>query len=793
MKKPVILFVLPILAGQSIAQQFQTVPVTESMLRVAATYDRPKQRIPKLGSRLNEIFDLYTQKQDYRRFAEASNIRIEQDKVVVTIFPDPGFTTTRIDQHLLESFGVEVQAVATHSMRVAIPISELENVTTSLSGIGRIEEPLTPRPLATIDEGEALMNANAWQSATCTGSGTRVAVIDLGFYKFSGAVANGDLPGTVVSHDFTGTGLETGTEHGTAVAEAIYDIAPGASLYLYKIADLTDLENAENACKANNVNVINHSVAWYNASYYDGTGDVCDVANDAVSNGIIWVNAAGNDAQTHYRSVFRDAGNGTHDFSGSGGNINYFGPGDGSMYVIPAGYTIDVFLNWNAYPTTREDYDLKLYYWSRSKWIYTNVGSFNNQASGNLAPTERIHYVTPRSAPYGVAIVKHSTTVDHDLTLFNWIAPFNYQTASSSTADPASAPGVITVGAIDRINYASGPQEYFSSQGPTTDGRTKPDIASPDDCNSYAYGYWYGTSLASPHVAGCVALIHSLFPSKSDNEVKDYLYNSCTVDLGAFGEDNVYGWGKVELPFVMVNTKVWLEGPYTSGTMSTALNTAGWIPLSQPYSSAPWNYAGTESVSNIPPNVVDWMLVELRSGISSGTKVAARATFVTSDGSVVDRDGASPVAFAGVSPGSYYVVVRHRNHLAIMTASAVALSASSSLYNFTISQNAAYSTDYGLYPPMKDLGDGKFGMCAGDVNGDGTVYYLGPGNDRGALLAGIGGSVNGMASGYISQDVNLDGSAYYLGPSNDRGIILVSIGGAVNGRVYSGLPEVTKP
>jgi hypothetical protein len=744
MKKLVILFVLLILASQSIAQQFQTVPVVESMLRVAATYDRPRQRIPRLNSRLNQIFDLYTEQQDYRRFAQASNIRIEQDKVVVTIFPEPGFATTHIDQHLLESFGVEVKAVATHSMRVAIPIAQLQNVVTSLSGASQIEEPLVPRPLATIDEGEALMNANVWQSASCTGSGTRVAVIDLGFYKFSGAVANGDLPGTVVSYDFTGTGLETGTEHGTAVAEAIYDIAPGASLYLYKIRDLTDLENAEAACKTNNVDVINHSVAWYNASYYDGTGEVSDVANDAVSNGIIWVNAAGNDAQTHYRSVFRDAGNGTHDFSGSGANINYFGPGDGSAYVIPAGYTIDVFLNWNAYPTTREDYDLRLYYWNGSRWI-SKAGSFNNQAGGNLPPTEAIHYIATQSGPYGVVIVKHSTTVNHDLTLFNWIAPFNYQTASSSTADPASAPDVITVGAIDRNNYASGPQEEFSSQGPTTDGRAKPDVASPDDCNSYAYGYWYGTSLASPHVAGCVALIRSLYPSKSCSEVKDYLYNSCTVDLGASGIDNIYGWGKVELPFVMVNTKMWLEGPYSNGSMRTTLNTAGIIPLGQPYNIAPWNYTGTENVSSIPLGVVDWILVQLRSNTT--TTVATRAAFVKSDGTVVDVDGASPVDFPGVGVGNYYIVIKHRNHLAIMSASAVPLGGSSSLYDFTTAQSQAYGAG-----PMKGLGTGNtapFGLYAGDANADGQITStdFNVFNPKFTLAA----------TGYQASDWNLDG------------------------------------
>ena len=249
-------------------------------------------------------------------------------------------------------------------------------------------------------------------------------------------------------------------------------------------------------------------------------------------------------------------------------------------------------------------------------------------------------------------------------------------------------------------------------------------------------------------------------------------------------------------PFITANLKAYLQGPYaTSGdSMRTTLRQQGLLPLHQPYNVAPWSYSGTESVASVPDSIVDWVLVELRTpDWSAASKVATRAAFIKRAGRIVDLDGTSPVTFSGLASGNYYVVVRHRNHLAVMSASAVALSASSSLYDFTGSQNAAYSSDYGLYPPMKDLGNGKFGMYAGDVNGDGTVYYLGSGNDRGALLVEIGGSVNGTASGYISQDTNLDGSAYYLGPSNDRGIILVAIGGSVNGRVYSGLPEVTKP
>jgi hypothetical protein len=165
--------------------------------------------------------------------------------------------------------------------------------------------------------------------------------------------------------------------------------------------------------------------------------------------------------------------------------------------------------------------------------------------------------------------------------------------------------------------------------------------------------------------------------------------------------------------FVDVNTKVFLQGPYSGGSMSTALNTAGFIPLIEPYTAAPWNYSGYESVSSIPAGVVDWVLVKLR--INTITTVATRAAFVKSDGSVVDLDGTSPVAFAGVPPGNYYIVVRHRNHLAIMSATTWALSGSSSLYDFTTAQSQAYG-----FNPMKPVGS-SFAMVVGDVDANSGV------------------------------------------------------------------------
>ena len=172
-----------------------------------------------------------------------------------------------------------------------------------------------------------------------------------------------------------------------------------------------------------------------------------------------------------------------------------------------------------------------------------------------------------------------------------------------------------------------------------------------------------------------------------------------------------------------LNIKILLEGPFNNGDMSTELSTEGDLPLNQPYNVDPWNYDGTESVSSIPSGVVDWVLLELRSGTSFSTIVSRKAAFVKNDGSVVDLDGISQVSFNSVSAGNYYVVVMHRNHLAVMSANAVSLSSNSALYDFTTSSSKAYGTN-----ALADLGGGKWGLYAGDSDRNGTINVLDYGN-----------------------------------------------------------------
>jgi hypothetical protein len=176
----------------------------------------------------------------------------------------------------------------------------------------------------------------------------------------------------------------------------------------------------------------------------------------------------------------------------------------------------------------------------------------------------------------------------------------------------------------------------------------------------------------------------------------------------------------------LFNIKAYLEGPYNSAndTMSTLLNEGGFLPLAHPYSIAPWNYSGTESVDAIPnTDIVDWVLVEIRettgdaSTATSDSVVARKAAFILKNGSVVDIDGESEVLIPTAFEDNIYVVVYHRNHVYMMSATALPMVAGIYTYDFTTAQSQAYGNG------QKALTSG-FAMYAADGNGDGQVSNI---------------------------------------------------------------------
>ncbi len=168
-----------------------------------------------------------------------------------------------------------------------------------------------------------------------------------------------------------------------------------------------------------------------------------------------------------------------------------------------------------------------------------------------------------------------------------------------------------------------------------------------------------------------------------------------------------------------LDLNVFLEGPYdTNGTMTTFLGNL--IPLTQPYNVAPYNYAGNETLPSVPSDMVDWVLVEVRSGTpnlsgSRGTfTITTKAGVLHVDGSITDQFG-SPLQFDLIENDEYYFCIRHRNHLDVLTANALTATSNIS-FDFTANVNQAFGTQQ-----LKLSTDNKAMMLAGEFNQDGTI------------------------------------------------------------------------
>lgn len=271
-------------------------------------------------------------------------------------------------------------------------------------------------------------------------------------------------------------------------------------------------------------------------------------------------------------------------------------------------------------------------------------------------------------------------------------------------------------------------------------------------------------------------------PSGCWSDVNGVVQGS-TVTLPAFSSKVVYritGSGCNSTPLNSVGVKVLLGGALNTGTgnMRSDLGTQGLLPAMEPYSAmgiALENPGVTANAAVLQATgdqaIVDWVVIELRNADAGYTVAGRRAALVKANGDVVATDGTSQVLFTTTTVGRH-VVVRHRNHLAAMTAAP--LTANAQNVDLTATTTTLYGTN-----PMQVAGTRR-ALWPGDVNGNGDVRYTGGGNDRDPVLVAIGASVpSNSVQGYRSEDVNMDGWTLYSGAGNDRDFILTTIGGSV--------------
>ncbi len=208
--------------------------------------------------------------------------------------------------------------------------------------------------------------------------------------------------------------------------------------------------------------------------------------------------------------------------------------------------------------------------------------------------------------------------------------------------------------------------------------------------------------------------------------------------------------------------KVLLEGPASivSNLMSADLYDNGYLPgmtpttgsptpAGQPYSGAPWNYSGTEgqgftdadyqainATTGLKP--VDWVLVSFRGGTGPNTESDKTAALLLQDGSIHFVDS----CLALNTNQGYYIVVEHRNHLAVM--SVALINYVNNNFSLTFFNQDSYNV---TQTGSKQLNNGKWVMYSSDADSDGVVNA----SDRSALWNAKN------QEGYLQEDVNLDG------------------------------------
>lgn len=529
---------------------------------------------PELGSVYKDFYLAYQQggQETAIALARQRGILNDNNEVVMTLVLDNENPDPLIAE--LEAEGVIVQGSFGNKINIAIPVSlieeqiEAENPDliveriSNLEHVIRLELPYkaTIKQSMILGQGVNVTEASAWQAEGFTGQGVKVGILDLGFGGYQDLLGR-ELPAEVTVQVFGDDSNFDSEVHGTACAEIVHEMAPEAELYL-AYYDGTEVAEALAVewLVSQGVDIISNSTGSNGLTPMDGTGFEAEMVNGVYDAGIFWVNAAGNEATSHYRGQFTDT---------DGDTIHEYFPEVTILPFIPygPGYETQIILSWDDWHNVDQDYELSLLDEDGNL-----VAKSEDPQDGQLGqmPVEGFVYEFEDDEIYLLSIENYDGLARGDATfdLFIYGGEMHpdYLVAERSLSSPSDARGAFAVGAV---NWADDVLESYSSQGPTADGRIKPDLSAPSvvDSASYAPEAFDGTSAAAPHVAGAAALVMQAFPDFTPAELADFLQGRA-IDLGPRGPDNGFGEGRLTLGSLPDNA---VEPDETSPTPAIAI------------------------------------------------------------------------------------------------------------------------------------------------------------------------------------------------------------------------------
>lgn len=452
----------------------------------------------------------------------------DADLVQVVVVPVDGVDADKLGLAIAEALpATRQELVAGGLVQTLVPVALLDEVAET-PGVRRVRRPHRARPKGEITEGIEVFFAQDWHAMGLTGRGVRVAVLDVGFTYYQDLLGS-ELPASVDTYFF---GDWDGTEHGTAVAEIIHDIAPDAELALYSFETEVEFYEACQAVLDNGEYLVNASIGFDNVWHADGTSGFADAVDVLTDSGVTWMAAAGNEDDNYWVGTLTD--------DDADGFLEMDGEELLPVYVGD-GYS-GASVRWDE-PFGAAAVDIDIVVLDETAGYELAVGEEIQDGSGD--PYEWAQAETDDDYVYiGLTDYSEGEAVGLKAWIYgDWELGDGWKTSTESLTLPADAEGAFAVAAVE---FWTGEAASYSSRGPTNDGRQKPDIAAPTGVTTWSYGEtgFDGTSAAAPHATGLAALILQADGDLTPAGLKQFLVDTA-VDLGDAGADDTYGCGHI--------------------------------------------------------------------------------------------------------------------------------------------------------------------------------------------------------------------------------------------------------